>query len=328
VKVLVTGATGFVGSHVVDEMLRRGHEVAYVARATSNHRWLENKPVELREGSLYDPESLHRAVHGIDVVVHVAGQISGRNEEDFYRGNVTVTRNVLDAIRAYRPGLSRYVHVSSASVTGPSANAAEPVTEDSPLKPITAYGRTKLQAEQAVLEVAAEFPCTITRPCVVYGPRDEATLTFFQLVNRGFAPLIGFDEKFVSMIHARDLARGIADAALNPAAIGQTYFITGEEIHTWQQIANIAAAVSGRRRLANIRLPHPLVLAIAGTVGGFGRFARKPPVIDYDKGRDFVQKFWTSSGAKARKELGFRPEISLNDGILETVNWYKEMKWL
>ncbi len=327
-KALVTGATGFVGSHVVDELLRQGFDVAYVARATSNHRWLINKPVELREGSLYDANSLHRAVTDVDVLVHVAGQIAGRDEADFYRGNVLVTRNLLDAVRAYRPNLKRFVHISSGAVTGPSPSAEQPLTEEAAPKPLTAYGRTKLQAEQEVLAVANEIPVTIVRPPVVYGPRDEATLTFFQLVNRGFAPLIGFDDKFVSMIHARDLAMGIVEATLHPVAEGKIYNITSEEAYTWQQIANVAAAVSGRRRLASIRIPHPLVIAIAGTIGGLGKLSKKPPVIDIDKGRDFIQKYWTSSGEKARRELGFRPQISLNDGILETITWYKEQKWL
>ncbi len=327
-KVLVTGATGFVGSFVVDELLKQGAEVAYIARASSNHRWMKDKPVQLYEGSLFDPRSLQKAVESVDIIVHVAGQISGKNEEDFYRGNVLVTRNLLDAVRTYRPSLERFVHISSQAVCGPSESADSPVTEETTPRPITAYGRTKLKAEETVLSLKDELPISIVRPPVVYGPRDEATLSFFRLVHRGIAPLIGFDEKYVSMIHARDLAIGIVRVATNPVAIGQTYFITSAEHYGWQQIANVAAAVLGRRKLIRLHIPHPVVVAIAATVGGLGRFAKKPPVVDMDKGRDFTQKYWTSSGEKARRELGFKPEISLNEGILETITWYKEHKWL
>lgn len=327
-RVLVTGATGFVGSHVVDELLSRNMEACYIARSSSNHRWLKGKPVELREGSLYDPATLKAAISDVDAIIHVAGQISGRNEADFYRGNVTATRNILDAVRTYRPSLTRFVHISSGAVSGPSRSATTPVTEDDRPKPLTAYGRTKAQAEDEVNSVASEVACTIVRPPVVYGPRDEATLTFFQLINKGFAPLIGFDEKYVSMIHARDLARGIVDSMVHPSAVGNTYFITSEEAYTWQQIANVAAAVSGRRKLAAIRIPHKVVLAIAGTAGGISKLMGKPSVLNYEKGIDMIQKYWTSSAEKARRELGFRPQISLQDGVTETVTWYKEQQWL
>ncbi len=284
--------------------------------------------MQLREGSLYDPASLAKAVADVDAVIHVAGQISGRNEADFYRGNVTTTQNLIDAVKQHRPNLQRFVHISSGAVSGPSATLDRPVTEADPMRPITAYGRTKAKAEELVEEARNYLPCTTVRPPVVYGPRDEATLTFFQLVNKGFAPLIGFEEKYVSMIHAADLARGIVEAMLHPASINNTYFVTSEEQYNWQQIANVAAAVSGRRKLTTIRIPHPLVLAIAGISGGVSKLTGKPSVLNYEKGQDIIQKYWTSSGEKARRELGFKPMISFQDGITDTVTWYKEQQWL
>lgn len=327
-RVLVTGATGFVGSHLVDELLDRGYDVSYIARSSSNHRWLSGKNVALRQGSLYNSESLRAAVADADCIVHVAGQISGKNESDFFRGNVTATNNLLTAIKHNNPSLKRFVHISSGAVNGPSPSINEPANEESALKPITAYGRTKAKAEEVVREAMSELPATIVRPPVVYGPRDEATLTFFKLVYKGFAPLIGFDQKYVSMIHVADLARGIVESMTHPGAIGNTYFITSEETYTWQQIANVAAAVAGRRKLTNIRIPHPVVLAIAGVVGGISKLVGKPSVLDYEKGQDIVQRYWISSGEKARRELGFRPTISLQEGIEQTLAWYEDHRWL
>jgi len=328
VTVLVTGATGFVGSHVVDELLRRNFKVAYIARATSNHRWLEGLDVELREGSLYDRDSLKNALRDIDVVIHVAGQIAGKNEADFYNGNVVATKNLLNAIKEFQPNLKRYVHISSQAVTGPSLSADKPVTEADTPKPITAYGRTKWQAEQIVHSFMDSLPCTIVRPPAVYGPRDEATLSFFQMVSKGVAPLIGFNGKLVSLIHVRDLATGIVEATIHPNAVGETYFITSSEVYSWKQISNVAGAAAGRRKLITIRLPHVIVLAIAGIVGGIGKLGKKPPVLNYEKGIDLIQTYWTSSGDKARKELGFRPAISLSDGITDTITWYRKQQWL
>jgi dihydroflavonol-4-reductase len=328
VRALVTGATGFVGSHVVDVLIERGIDVSYIARASSDHRWLTGKKVTLTEGSLYDLTSLRTALDGVDTIIHVAGQTAGKNEEDFRRGNEGVTQNLVDAVRAYRPNLTRFVHISSLAVTGPSPSLEKPVDEGSPLRPITAYGRTKKLAEDVMQQAMKEFPATIVRPPAVYGPRDTATLTFFQAVHRGIAPVIGFDDKYVSLVHIRDLARGIVDAALHEAAVGQTYFVATNTFNSWAEISTVTAAVSGRRRIMKIRIPHPLVLGIAGVVGFTGKLFTKPPVLDYEKGIDMIQKYWICSSDKAHRDLGYRQEISLADGILETVSWYREQGWL
>ena len=170
-NVLVTGATGFVGSHVVDVLLERGHTVSFIARSTSNMRWLEGKPVQRVDGSLFDLHSLKDAVEGADVVIHVAGLTAAKNEAEFRRGNLDATQNLVDAIRTYRPGLTRYLHLSSLAVSGPSRDADHPKTEDEPLHPITAYGRTKKMAEDVVRSMN-DVPWTIVRPPAVYGPRD------------------------------------------------------------------------------------------------------------------------------------------------------------
>jgi nucleoside-diphosphate-sugar epimerase len=327
VKVLVTGATGFVGSHVVDVLLERGHEVFYIARKTSNFRWLEGKSATRVDGSLFDVNSLRPAVEGMDVVIHVAGLTAAKNEAEFLKGNRDATQNLLDAIRAYAPSLRRYVHISSLAVCGPAVQLDEPITEESPLKPITAYGRTKKLAEQCVT-ACSDIPWTIVRPPAVYGPRDEAILTFFQTINKGLASFIGFDEKRVSLVHVRDLARGIVDAAFADVAVGQTYFISSDETYTWDQISAVTASIMGKRKLLRLRLPHSVVLSIAGTVGFFGKLAGKPPVLDYEKGIDLTQKYWICSTTKARRELGYRQEMSLADGIRDTVEWYRGASWL
>ena len=326
-NVLVTGATGFVGSHVVDVLLERGHTVSYIARSTSNLRWLAGKPATRVDGSLFDKESLRAAVERADIIIHVAGLTAAKNEAEFRRGNTEATQNLIDAARAYRPGLVRFVHISSLAVSGPSPNLANPVTEDSPYNPITSYGRTKQLAELAVLE-ATEIPFTIIRPPAVYGPRDSAIYTFFQTVNKGLATFIGFDQKRLSLVHVRDLARGIVDAAFSPKTIGETYFMSSDEFYTWREIAELTGTILERQRLLRIRLPHTLVLGIAGIAGFVGRISGKPSVLDYEKGVDIIQSFWTCSTEKARADFGYRQEISLEEGLRDTIRWYKEQKWL
>jgi nucleoside-diphosphate-sugar epimerase len=327
-KVLITGATGFVGSHVVDVLLERGHDVFYIARSTSNMRWLDGKKVTRVDGSLFDVDSLKDAVTGMDALIHVAGLTAARNEAEFRKGNLDATQNLIDAVRAYNPGLKSFVHTSSLTVCGPAPSLERPTTEDqTDLRPLTAYGRTKKLAEDAVRQ-AMDIPWTIVRPPAVYGPRDAAILSFFQAVHKGLATLIGFGDSRVSLVHARDLARGIVMAMEQPVAIHQTYFITSDEFYSWPQIVDVTKTAMGKSFVLPVRLPHSLVLGIAGTVGFFGKLSGKPPVLDYEKGLDLIQPYWICSSEKASRDLGYRQEVSLKDGIRGTVQWYREHKWL
>lgn len=291
-------------------------------------RWLEGKPVTRVDGSLFDVESLRHAVSGMDAVIHVAGLTAAKNEEEFRRGNLDATQNLIDAVRAYNPTISKFVHISSLTVCGPASSSDRPTTEDQhELRPLTAYGRTKKLAEDAVRS-ATDIPWAIVRPPAVYGPRDAAILSFFQAVNKGLATIVGFGDSRVSLVHARDLARGIVLAMEHPVAVHQTYFISSDEIYSWPQIVGVTKSAMSKNIVLPIRLPHVLVLAIAGTVGFFGKLSGKPPVLDYEKGLDLIQPYWICSTDKARRELDYRQEVSLEDGIRETVQWYREFKWL
>ncbi|NQW30366.1 MAG: NAD-dependent epimerase/dehydratase family protein [Ignavibacteria bacterium] len=327
-KILVTGATGFVGSHVVDKFLAEGHDVTFIARSTSNLRWLKDTAATQVEGSLHDLDSMKEAVDGVDIIIHVAAAVAGRNEAELEKNNVLATKNLLDAVRAYNPGLKRFVHISTQAVVGPSSSAEYPADEETPCHPLTGYGRTKLKAEHLVNEAGKEFPITIIRPPAVFGPRDAAILTVFQTIAKGIAPLIGFDEKRVSLIHVSDLVQGIFLAATSEKAKGETYFISSEVTYTWPEVTNLMAAALGKRRVLTVKVPHVLIMGIAGVVGFFGNMTKKPPVLNYEKGIDITQSFWTASSEKARRDLGYRQKMNIANGIVDTVQWYKKNKWL
>ncbi len=326
-QALVTGATGFVGSHVAEHLLRRGYAVRCLTRATSSLRWLEKLDVRRVEGSLSDAESLRPAVRDADLIVHCAGLTAARDEAEFMRGNRDGTRNLLDAVRRENPPLKRFLHVSSMAVAGPATSLDTPRREDMPNDPITTYGRSKKAAEE-VVTATDDIPWTIVRPPAVYGPRDTAILSFFQTVNKGLVPLIGFDEKYVSLVYVDDLARGIIDAAESDNTRGRIYYVSSDEFYTWPQIGNVAAAALGRDSFRTLRLPHPLVKTIAGISGFFGRFAKKPPVLDFEKGRDIVQTYWICSTEKARRDFGYNQQWSLEDGIAATAKFYRDADWL
>lgn len=327
-KALATGATGFIGSHLVDALLERGVEVRCIVRRQSNRRWLQGKPVEIVEASLEQPDSLPKAVAGVDVVYHIAGVIAARSYEEFYRGNRDATANLLNAVVQHAPNVRRFLFLSSLAAVGPAPSLAEPVTEETPYHPITAYGRSKRAAEEVVLAAADKLPITIVRPPAVYGPRDAATLPFFRSVRLGIAPLIGFREKYLSLIHVHDLVQGILAAATAECAVGRIYFISSEEVYTWWQLTEAARVALGRRRVWRVRVPHAIVMGIASVAEVAGWLMRRPPVFDFEKGRDIIQPYWICSPARAVAEIGYRQTVGLIEGMHQTVAWYREHGWL
>ncbi len=327
-NVLITGGTGFIGSHLADQLHARGYGLRVLVRSSSNNRFLKHLPVEYVNGSFDDPESLRGAVSGVDYVYHVAGLTAARNRAEFFRGNQLATRNLIDAIKAYNPDLKRMIHVSSQAAVGPASDAEHPTTEEASFHPITSYGASKAAAEQEVLMSMGDLPLTIVRPPAVYGPRDPEILRFFATVAKGIAPLIGFNEKLISLVHVEDLVRGFVLAGENPRAVGETYFISSEMFYTWPQVGAITAKVLGRSKARHLRVPHAIIYLAAGISGFLGRFQKKPPVFNFEKGRDITRQFWICSVDKAREHLGYQQRVSIEDGVRGTVTWYREHGWL
>lgn len=327
-KAFITGATGFIGSQVAQLCLERGYGVRCLTRKTSNLQWLADLDVETVEGSLSDVDSLTAAVRDVDLVIHIAGLTAARSRDEFFQGNQIGVRNLVQATLNSAPNVKRFLLVSSLTAVGPSPSADTPVDENSPRHPITTYGESKKAGEDEALAVRDSLPVTIIRPPAVYGPRDTALLDFFKTVNNGILPLIGFGEKKVSLVHSTDLARGIVDAAESEKAIGNTYFISSEEFYTWRHVGDITKQALGSKRVIPLRLPHSVVYAVAGISEFFGRFSQKPPVLNFEKGRDIVQSYWTCSVEAAKRDFQYRQKMSLEDGVRQTIDWYKQHGWL
>jgi len=325
-KALVTGASGFIGSHLVEHLLERGFTVRVLLRATSSTAWLENLPLEKANGDLFQHDRLAEAVNGVDYVFHSAGLTKAKHPEEYFRANTEGTANLLGAVLPIAPSLKRFVLVSSQTASGPSPSST-PITERHPPNPITTYGRSKLAAEREVLKYADKFPVTIVRPPAVYGPRDKDIFEFFNTFRRGLQPMVGFHEKYISLIHVLDLVRGIVMAGESNAARGNTYFISSQRAYGWKEVGEITRRAMGRRAL-RVRIPEPGVYAIASIAQFASLFSPKPALINLEKARDMVQDFWTCDGSKAQHDFGFVPEISLEQGIEETVAWYRKAGWL
>ena len=325
-KTLVTGGTGFVGSHLVDLLLEKGHSVRCLIRTTSDTKWLKGKPVELVYGDLFDDNALHDAVAGVDYIYHSAGITKAKTKEEYYRGNTIGTRYLLLATQKYNPQLKRFVHISSQAAVGPSESRA-PIAEDRPANPLTTYGRSKWMAEEECRLMMDKLPITIVRPPVVYGERDKDVFEFFNTYKKGLQPMVGFSEKLVSMIHVVDLARGIVMAGESDNTIGQTYFVTSSTQYGWNEVGEATRKAMGKGAL-RIRLPEFVVYVIAAFAEFFSLFSSKPALINFEKARDMVQDYWTCDPSKAKKDFGFEQGISLETGIRSTIEWYQKEGWL
>jgi len=323
----ITGATGFIGSHLADRMLALGHSVRALVRRTSNLRWLAGKAITLVEGDILDTESLRPFIEHADYIFHVAGVVKARSREEYFQGNEIATRNLLEATKHFAPHTKRFLHVSSQTVSGPSQSADRPVKESDPCAPITTYGESKRAAELAVQEYSPVFPWTIVRPPAVYGPRDTEIFIYFQTIAKGLHSMIGFDEKKLSLIHATDLVRGMHMAAEAANTVGQTYFISSEKFYSWPEVGKVTASVMDRKYFS-VRVPHFMVYTIAIVAQTIAALQKRPATLNLEKARDITRAFWTCDPSKALKDFGFKQERTLEEGIRQTIEWYKKERWL
>jgi nucleoside-diphosphate-sugar epimerase len=321
-KTLVTGATGFVGSHLAETLRRRGDEVTALARSAAKAAALEPLGVRVVPGDLHDRAALERAVEGQDLVYHVAGVVAARNEADFLTANRDGTRHVVEA--AESAGVGRLVFVSSMAAAGPAARG-RPLKGDEPPRPVTAYGRSKLAAEGVVR--ASRLPWTIVRPPMVYGPRDQEVLKVFRLARLGLAPVLGDGTQELSAVHGADLAEALVAAGTMPATAGRTYYACHPEVFTGADMARAVGRAMGRRP-AVIRVPAAIGRGVLRITETAARLAGQTTILTVDKANEFFQPAWTGDPEPLTRDTGWRAARDLDTGLAETYAWYRSAGWL
>jgi len=320
---LVTGANGFLGSHLADLLLTRGYAVRCLVRRTGNLRWLTGKPVDLVYGDFDREAALGEALAGVGTVFHLAGATRAPNEDEYMRVNRDGTRRLAEAAGA--AGATRFVLVSSLAASGPS-HPGRPNREEDPPAPTSAYGRSKLAGEMAV-EEAAQIPWTVVRPSAVYGARDVDFPKLFRLVKRGLAPEFTGARQEISAVDARDVVDGILAAAECEAAAGRVYFLTHPEILSWRRVGEIAARALGRP-YRRIPIPLGLLPSLAGLAGLAGRLTGRPNELPADRVADLRAPSWSCSPERAAGDFGFRPRFDAEHGIPDAVRWCVGAGWL
>ena len=323
---VVTGANGFVGSHLVDFLLEKNFEVRSIVRKSSNLQWLEGKDVKIFDCGLFDKEGLREAFQGVNYIFHIAGVVKAKDEAGYFKGNVESTKVLLEVAKEMKEQLKKFVVVSSQTVSGPGQKG-KPVTEDMKPNPLTTYARSKLKQEEVALSYKDDFPITICRAPAIYGERDTEIFIYFQVFNRGLTTLIGFNKKELSLLHAADLADGLYLAAISEKSSGEIYFISSEKFYNWDEVGEVTSRVLGKKAF-RIRIPHFIVFTIAAIAQFFAMFSSKPATLNIEKAKDLVQSYWICDTSKAIRELGYKQKVTLEEGIKRTCDWYKKMKWI
>lgn len=292
--VAVTGAPGFIGRHLVARFEREGFDV---------------RPIVRRDFESGRMESL---VRGADVVVHAAAATRAPTVAQLRASNVALTARVIEAARAGR--VRRLLFVSSQAAAGPAPALDRPVDETTTPAPIEAYGQSKLDAESLV-RAAADLEPVIVRPVSVYGPGDRDFPIVFALARRGIAIHPANRQQWISIVHVRDLVEGMLQAATHPQAVGQTYFLGGDEPVQWDTVFRMCAAIANRRLWLDVELPRSVITLAARAGDMAARLTGHAGLITTEKVKMAHPRFWVCSSARAKRELGFHPVVSLQEGL-------------
>ena len=325
-RVLVTGGHGFVGSHLVRRLLAEGDRVRCLVRRDGVPDNLMDLPVELAVGDVTRPETLVRAVDGVDEVYHLAARLTAMSEAEMLRTNGGGTRHLVDAV-ARAGGVARFVHCSSLAVAGPCEGAA-PRTEASDGRPVTWYGASKALAERVVRGRAGPgLAYTIVRPPVVYGPRDRGLLSLFQTVARGLQPLLGRQPKHYSWVYGPDLADALVVLGRHPATVGRSYYACHPEVTTMEAFVDTVARATGRRGV-RLTLPDSLVRLLARVSDVVAQASGSPAMLTVDKTHELEARAWVCSPEAAARDAGWRAATPIERGVPATVAWLRKAGWI
>ena len=325
-RVLVTGGSGFIGSHLVERLLVNGYAVTCLVRDPRNLRWLEGLEVRLVKGDCTQPESLATAVQGVSIVFHCAGLTKAKNVRDYYLVNHLGTKNLLEACARDNPNIEKFILVSSQAAAGPSLDG-RPVTEGNSPHPVSDYGKSKLLAEDEVLGYQNRFPVVILRPPCVYGPRDVDVFELFRWAMRGLAIEITGGDRYLNLCYVEDLTAALLLSAELPTKSGSVYFVAEPGCYSWSEFGALllsTAGVQGR----TIKIPYGFayLLGLASEIGSL--YTKRPALTSRQKLREATQRYWLCDVGKIEHDLRFRAEYPLQKGLELTWEWYRKNKWL
>ena len=327
-KVLVTGASGFLGSHVVTLLKARGDEVRCLVRKSSNTKLLEKLGVELAYGAIDQHDTLPAAVKGVDAIIHCAGLVKAKSAEEFDEVNHKGSEALALAAIEHNPGLKRFVHISTAAFMGPGEPGVKRTTDDEP-NPVTEYGRSKLRGERAVLALKDKLPVTVLRPPAIYGPRDTEMFAFFQMVSYGLAVKMGGGFESMVIVYGEDCAEACLRAIDNDSVpSGSVFFVHDGEARSFDAMADHIARALDVELWGRPPVPIPVLRVAARFSEAFGKATNKAMMFTQDKVHELAIKHFDFDISATREVLGWEPKTTFADGAKVTARWYRENQWL
>ncbi|MGV3529062.1 MAG: NAD-dependent epimerase/dehydratase family protein [Flavisolibacter sp.] len=332
-RILITGATGFIGSFLVEEALSRGFEVIAGIRASSSKKYLEQLDIDYAVLDLSDPEKLKQQLQDLQqslpfsYVIHNAGITQESRTDSFIRSNYHYTRHLAQAAGHAAGDLKKFVLVSSLAAYGPGAlQPMIPIRCSDEKRPMTDYGRSKMLAEQYV-SAQDKFPYLVVNPTAVYGPRDRGFLPFFKMITRGLEGYVGKAGQQTSMIYVKDLARAIVSLAGSEAE-NRSFFVSDGEAYAKEFLGETARKIL-QKKTFRLHLPLPAVKATVGVTDRVHRLFRGyQPFLNREKLNEISQPNWLCDSSETWQTINDTPRYLVEEGFRETIEWYKKEKWL
>ncbi len=330
-KILVTGASGFIGSFIVEEALKRGFETWAAVRKSSSRAFLQDARIHFIELNFASEEQLKDQLrdHQFDYVVHAAGVTKCLHKEDFFRINTEGTKNLVRALMALKMPLRRFVYISSLSIMG-AIREEQPYTEireSDEAKPNTAYGLSKLEAEQWLDTVSEKFPYVILRPTGVYGPRERDYFMIAKSIKSHTDFAVGFKQQDITFVYVTDVVQAVF-LALEKGQTGRRYFLSDGEVYQSSTFSDLIHRELGKPWWIRITAPLWLLRIITFCGEYIAHLTGKVTALNNDKYNIMRQRNWRCDIEPARKELGYEPQVKLEEGVRRSVQWYKENGWL
>jgi nucleoside-diphosphate-sugar epimerase len=325
-RVLVTGGSGFLGSHVAEQLARKGHDVRCLVRKSSDKSFLEQLPgVELAHGAVEDKDAVAKAAEGVEAMVHCAGLVKAKRPSEFVATNVDGTRNLLEVALDHKKNIKRFVFVSSLAAHGPSEDGA-PIADDREPRPVTEYGRSKLAAEKLVAAAKDDLPVTTIRPPAIYGPRDREMFVFFESVAKGFVPIPNRSQR-LSMVFGEDAAAGCVRAIEVDHESGRAFYVEDGAVYTQPEMIEALERVLGKKAF-RMSVPMGLLKVAAHATALYGRVRDRAMMFTPDKVNELGAPHWVCSAKAIRDELGWSPSVQWEEGARRTAKWYREAGWI
>jgi UDP-glucose 4-epimerase len=329
-NILITGASGFIGSFLVEAAIRRGYRTFAGTRPWSSREYLRHKEIQLLEIHFSSQTNLEKALteccdqYGpFDIVIHAAGLSKARDPLDYHRVNFEYTRNLVEVLKKNELLKRKFVYISSLSSFGP-AKEGRPITTRQSQQPVSDYGKSKLRAEQ-FLEANADIPYVIVNPTAVYGPRDKGFLPAIQLANRNISIRLTRADQQLSLVHVEDLCEAVFLAA-ESAVQNQRFLVSDLQVYSAQGFSEILGSCLNKRTF-NLALPGFISRQGARIAELSGRLRGKPPLMTKDRLKDLMAANWAVD-CEETQALGYTPRFSLETGLQDTIRWYKESGWL